>query len=1088
MPAAFERVGEMSLEGAKVRPMGSVVRRVVQSVLFAGLLGLAAVVAAQEKTESSEEAKQSYADAANLQNNGAFDVAALEWQKFLKNHPKDPLAAKAQHYLGICQLQLKQHEQSAASFAAVIANFPKFELLEDTYLNLGASQYALAVGGNKEMYAPAAQTFATLVKQFPKSKHAGEALFFQGESLYALGKKEEAAAAYDALLKADEKSPRRREVLYALGVTREELKQYAEAGKIYDQYLKEVSEGPLVAEVRMRKGETLLQTGDVAAAEKLFAEAAATEGFRLADHALFQQALCQARQEKFEQAAALYAKVVTTYPQSSYVPDATMLAGTSFYRAGKLDDAATWLARSAGGGTKSSPEAAHWLCKIHLKQKKFAEAFDLATKALPTAADSPFLVHLKLDQADAQFELPDRRGQSLPLYAKIADEHPQHELAPQARYNAAFAALELKNYDDGLKQAGAFVAAYPQNVLLPDAKYVAAECSLQLKKYAEAEKLFADLAARHPEHADADAWRVRQGLVSFVQKKYPETIAILEPIVASLKKPDTLAEAQFLIGASRFFTDKLDAAAQALSASLKANPQWRQADEAVLLLARAQHKLGKTAEAKAAIAQLLAEFPHSGHLDQAHYRLGEFAFAAGDYKGALAEYETVASKFPQSPFASYAIYGTGWSQLQAKEYPAAVESFTKMLTDHPQHPLALDAYRGRGLARRQAGQFADAIADFDAFLKSNPEVTRKCDILYERGQCQLALKKFAEAAATFGEVIKVDPKYAGMDKVLYEIGWAFKSQDKHADAVPYFASLAGNHADSPLAAEASFHVGEDRYDKKEFAEAAKFYAACRAKNPTGDLGEKAAYKLGWAHFQQKQYGEALQQFSDQVANFGSGPLAADGIFMKAECLFKLEKFQEAFPAYQAAAKTKASSPTIEVLTLLHGGQSAAQLKQWTDAIGLLEQVPERYPQTPLLAEAHYELGWARQNAGQTEDALKEFEIAGTKSRDHVGARARFMMGEVYFSQKQHTEAIREFQRAMFGYGGEQASAETKNWQAKSGYDAGRCAEVQIATADAAAKPKLIADAKRFYTFVVEKHPQHELAAEAKKRLDVLSKL
>ena len=141
-----------------------------------------------------------------------------------------------------------------------------------------------------------------------------------------------------------------------------------------------------------------------------------------------------------------------------------------------------------------------------------------------------------------------------------------------------------------------------------------------------------------------------------------------------------------------------------------------------------------------------------------------------------------------------------------------------------------------------------------------------------------------------------------------------------------------------------------------------------------------------------------------------------------------------------------------------------------------------------MAEAHYERGWARQNAGQTEDALKDYETAATKSRDHVGARARFMMGEILFTQKQQNEAIREFQRAMFGYGGDQASAETKNWQAKSGYEAGRCAEVQIAAANSDAKSKLIADAKRFYTFVIEKHPQLELAAEAKKRLDVLGKL
>jgi hypothetical protein len=100
-----------------------------------------------------------------------------------------------------------------------------------------------------------------------------------------------------------------------------------------------------------------------------------------------------------------------------------------------------------------------------------------------------------------------------------------------------------------------------------------------------------------------------------------------------------------------------------------------------------------------------------------------------------------------------------------------------------------------------------------------------------------------------------------------------------------------------------------------------------------------------------------------------------------------------------------------------------------------------------------------------------------------------MLGELHFAAKKHDDAIREFQRAMFGYGGEQATPETKNWQAKSGYEAGRCAEVQITEGkDAAAKQKATADAKRLYTFVVEKHAGHELAAEAKKRLDVLAKL
>src|SRR5258707_617011 len=73
---------------------------------------------AQEKSPavSSEEARKSFADAATLQNNNAYDVAVEEWEKFLKNYAKDPLAPKAQHYLGVCQLQLKQYDKAAAAF------------------------------------------------------------------------------------------------------------------------------------------------------------------------------------------------------------------------------------------------------------------------------------------------------------------------------------------------------------------------------------------------------------------------------------------------------------------------------------------------------------------------------------------------------------------------------------------------------------------------------------------------------------------------------------------------------------------------------------------------------------------------------------------------------------------------------------------------------------------------------------------------------------------------------------------------------------------------------------------------------------
>jgi TolA-binding protein len=1043
-----------------------------------------------QEAASSPEAINAYSDAANLFNGREYELARTKWEEFLKQHGKDPLAPRAQHYLGVCQLQLKQHQKAADTFAAVIKNYPKFEFLEESYFNLGLAQYTLGVAGTAGMLDQAVATFANEYKLFPKGKGklADQCAYQWGEALYAQQKYAEAATAYDLVVKEFPESKLRADALYALGVTREELSQFPQAGAAYDLFLKEFDKHALATEVKMRKARTLMETGEVKTAEKMFAEVAAVPGFKDADYALLKQAFCVAKQDRFAEAAALYASIEKVNPQSANLPEAILAAGRSFYRAEKFEEAATWFQKAISLNNAGSPEAAHWLCRIQLRNKKPAEALMLATQWIPAAAQSPYLVNLKVDQADASFDIPEKRAESRELYAKIASEHPQSELAPQALYNAAFAALETKQFDKGLEHAAAFAKIFPQDKLLPDAKFVSAECLLLQKKYPEAEAAYKALVASFPQSGEVATWQVREGLCQYLQKKYADVVAGLGKAVAAIKKPELLAEAEHYIAASLFFTDKFAEAVPWFEAALKAAPKSAKADETLLLYSRTQRKLDKNAEAKATINKLITEFPNSEVLDQGYYRLGEYCFAANEFPAAVQAYDQVIAKFPESAYAPYALYGKGWAELKAKEFAQAAASFGEVLTKFKDHSLTADAYFGRAMARRQAGEFQGAVEDVDAYLKLMPDVNQRPDALYEKALAQVALKDHAGAAATLNVILKEHEKYPATDKVLYELGWALKSQDKNAEAAAAFQKLASGYPESSFAPEAWFHVGEEQYEQKNYAEAAKAYAAAKAKVAKGDLGEQVLYKLGFAQYLQKNYAEAVKEFTQQITDYNAGRLHADGFFMRAESLFKQDNFKDALPAFKDAAKTKASSPTIENLICLHGGQSAAQLKQWPDSISLLTTLLTKFPDSPYLAEANYELGWALQNSGKPDEALKHYEVAATKSRDQLGARARFMMGEIYFEKKLFSEAIKEFKLAMYGYGGEQAPAETQNWQARAGYEAGRCAEVQITAASADAKAALVSEAKKAYGFVVEKHAEHQLAGEARKRLEALAKL
>jgi hypothetical protein len=77
---------------------------------------------------------------------------------------------------------------------------------------------------------------------------------------------------------------------------------------------------------------------------------------------------------------------------------------------------------------------------------------------------------------------------------------------------------------------------------------------------------------------------------------------------------------------------------------------------------------------------------------------------------------------------------------------------------------------------------------------------------------------------------------------------------------------------------------------------------------------------------------------------------------------------------------------------------------------------------------------------------------------------------------------------MFGFGGDKAPDDIKNWQAKSAFEAARCSEVLVNNLSGADKRKVVETAIEFYEFVVEKHAKHELAAQAQTRLGELQKL
>jgi TolA-binding protein len=850
--------------------------------------------------------------------------------------------------------------------------------------------------------------------------------------------------------------------------------------------LTEFADGTLASEVKMRKAETVLRQGDAAAAERLFAEVATFTDFRDVDHARYRQAFCVARQERFAESAELFASLATELPESRYATDATMAAARAYFRAEQLDQAVVWFDKLLGRDDAYATESAHWKSRVLIQQKAPPEALSLVEKYLPLALEKqhPFLVNLRMDQADAMYELEARREEAMGLYVKLAEEFPNHLLAPQALYNAAFAALELKQYPRGVELATQFVQRYPDHRLLPDVKHVVAECQLQLGDSDAAASTFHELARQNENRPEAGQWQMREAIALYMQKKYDEALQQFSSNVDRLTTPDEQAEAYYWIGMSQYNLQQFPAAQQSLAKSLEIQPKWRQADETLLQLGRVQRKNNDISAARATIQKLLEQFPETKVRDQALFRAAEFAYAALDYPVAATQYQDVLKSYPESTFAPYASYGLGWSLLRSNQHQPAAEAFAGLLKSHPDHPLAAQSQYARAMALQQHGAYDAALTELTSYLKRDALGAReRSDARYVQGLSLVGKKQYPPAIEVLGAILAEDPTYAAIDKVIYELAWSYKSTDQPAEALQTFAKLAQEHSDSTLAAEAFYHLGEAAYDEQKYPEAIKNYQQARERlKDSPDLGEKVRYKLGWSHYQAEQYSEADGVFAEQVQKHPEGDLAGDAYFMRGECFLKQENFAAALEQYALAKQRPLSSEQIKTLNYLHAGQAAGQLEKWQESYDWLSQLAREIPNSPYTLQVGYELGVAQQKLGNLPEAERLFGSIADRAGGDLSAKARFMLGEVLYAKKDYVSAIREFRKVMFGFDPKVVPG-VERWQSKAAFEAGQCAAIVASqTQQRRERSQYIELATRFFQFVTTRYPNSDEAKAAAEQL------
>lgn len=992
--------------------------------------------------DPNPEATRQYAVAYGFQSKKLFAQALPRWDEFIKAFPQDARIANAQYQLGVCQLSEKKLPEATATFKLILATYPQFKHLDGAQFNLGLTLFQAAQTSKQPNdFKAAGAEFANVPAKFAQSPLAADATYCQAESLYLAADKPNAIVAYQKVITTYPAATILPEAFYGLATTQADLDQHVEAVATFTKLLQSFPQSPLVPEAKLRLGTSLVAQKKHAEAEPYFVQAAAVPDFPLADVATLKQGQALLDQNKFPEAAAVLDTVPTKFPKSEQIGPAFTAAGKARFKAGQFPQAQTALTTVVTQKLPTAPEAAYWLGRTLIALKQPGVVIPTVDPIIAANAQSEFIPALQLVRIDSIYEIPERRKETIPLYAQFAGQFAAHELAPEAKYRAALAALQTGDFPNAQAHAEQFFATAPfaKHALVPEVVFIGAEGYLLNQpeaNLAKAEPLFRRLVTEFPTNLHAQQAHVRIGLCLYSAgvaanqpPKFEECIAYLNSIVANLKEPALIAEARYLIGRAHGEMKRHPDAVASFRAAQQAKPDWDRIDEVLLALGVSLRAVNDAPNAVAELTKL-NQIVTSKLRDRALFHLGEIDRGLKKPETALAFYQQVVTGFPMSDLVPAALYGSGAALFEKPDFPKAIPHLTKLIAEKPQSELVPAALFLRGLCQHRLKQFDPALKDLTQFIATAKPVEKDTlDAKFAIALCQVGLKQFDPAIVTLTQVITMKPDYSDVDKCYYEIAFASLELKKEKEAAEAFRSLATKVPNSPLAAEAFFRVGEFHETQKQPAESIAAFTAGIAAAKTPELRERLHYKLGWMQHEQKQFPAALTTFQNQIKEFPKGMLTGDANFLAGECQFRQDKFAEALPFY--AAVIAAKNERFHAKALYRSGICTTQIKQWPQAQQHFTALIQAFPKFEQLAEARFGIGIAQQNQNQLDPAKATFLQVTKESRTETAAKARFMMGQCALAAKKNAEAAEHFLEAAFGYPYEE-------WQCQAHFEAAKC--------------------------------------------------
>ena len=594
-----------------------------------------------------EDALFNYAKLAYELGLNPYNEAITSFQKFISDYPNSSKIDEANTYLVNLFFTTKNYKDALFSIEKIKSRDDK---LNRAYQKI-AYYRGVELFNNKDIDGAMILFDKSNTQPFDKSVKA-QCVYWKGEGFYRLSQFDSAFSYYNSflLLPGAFSLENYNTAYYNIGYCYFKQKNYTPAINNFRKFVanKSKESNKILNDAYLRIGDCYFISKEYANAAEFYDKAVALKSFDT-DYALFQKALCQNAQGRYDSQIITILEMLTQYPHTTYADDALYELSNAYLMKNDNDNALNYYKKLISEYPNSS-----YIKKTMLKIGTIyrnTDKDDLAintfkkivmdypsTETSKDALEYMQKIYMDMDKVDSFYVWVQKRGIE---YGSKTQQDSVNYIVIESRYMSG----DCEKAVDGFNN---YIQSYPNGYFVTNARYYKAECDYKNNNMEEALNGYSYVASQP-------------------QNKFSED-AILKAAGICYK------------------LNRYDSAANFYSA-LEQNADYKSnITEARIMKMRCYREAGDYNKAvKAARALLVTDKVANELLAEAHITIGRAALGMDSIALAQTEFEFTFKQSPASEFGAEAKYNIAYIQYKLNDYTNAEKTIFEVINLVPSY-------------------------------------------------------------------------------------------------------------------------------------------------------------------------------------------------------------------------------------------------------------------------------------------------------------------------------------------------------------------------------------------------------------------